>query len=438
MALNPKLLVADDNGNIRDMPHLLMLCSQNGAWRLPEPDELEPLPEESELFMLPGRKATGRNISTGADVITNQMAVAAFAAPGHTVSAHPAYMEAADAPLLPLFAYAAVGFAKNKFWICARKVDTDQRQQFKKIKHSQIEKSARQLLNEYPQNRLVSHIINNCVRKYDCPAARNFALGRYEAPLPTSNACNARCLACISSQADDSPVKVTPQCRMNFIPAASEIVEVMLIHEKRETNVPIYSFGQGCEGDPLINADLLAESIYIFRNRYNGKGTINCNTNASNPKAVKMLCEAGLTSLRASINSARPKLYEAYYRPLNYTFADVEKSLHTARKFNIFISLNLLYFPGITDTMEELEALAGLCKNAGVSMIQWRNLNIDPLWFLKTLKKDCHQIMAKTSRCIGLQNFMHLLRKKCPWLRYGYFNPFVGEKAVLSAPQSSA
>ena len=35
---------------------------------------------------------------------------------------------------------------------------------------------------------------------------------------------------------------------------------------------------------------------------------------------------------------------------------------------------------------------------------------------------------------MGLTQFMKRLKKLCPWLRYGYFNPYLGEKAAVSAP----
>lgn len=35
---------------------------------------------------------------------------------------------------------------------------------------------------------------------------------------------------------------------------------------------------------------------------------------------------------------------------------------------------------------------------------------------------------------MGLTSFMKRLKKLCPWLRYGYFNPYLGEKAELIAP----
>ncbi|MFC1817352.1 radical SAM protein, partial [Thermodesulfobacteriota bacterium] len=50
-----------------------------------------------------------------------------------------------------------------------------------------------------PGNRLREHL-ENCALTYGCPAAKNFFLGRYEAPLPTSRSCNAGCLGCISLQ----------------------------------------------------------------------------------------------------------------------------------------------------------------------------------------------------------------------------------------------
>lgn len=427
MSQIPHLLTADEHGNIIEDTGLLMLCNRAGKWSPPRLDDLTPLPPESELFLLPGRRAAG--LERGKIHISHNLAVAAFAAPGYTIGAHPAYVEDADAPVLPLFAYGAVGYAKGRYWINATRVDRDPRQRFERIRPGRIEKEAATLLNKYRRNRLVRHIINNCVRRYGCPAARNFALGRYEAPLPTSRACNARCVGCISLAAADSPLGSTPQCRLDFTPAPEEIAEVMAIHAAREKRSPIYSFGQGCEGDPLMNKDLLCESIRIFRS-HKGPGTINCNTNASDPEAVAALGRAGLTSMRVSLNSAQPRIYEAYYRPRNYSFEEVRESIRTARRLGIHTSLNLLYFPGLTDSIAEIEALAQLCRQ-GVSMIQMRNLNIDPLWYLRQLDGVYGEQKKKT---VSLREFMQALKNQCPWLAFAYFNPYLGEKARIDAP----
>ena len=442
--LEPHLVMADQSGNIYDDPQLLMVCRRGAQWGLPRPDELMPLPEESELFLLPGRRAVGLNPESGETEVLDQLAVAAFAAPAHTLSAHPAYESETDAPLLPLFAYGAVGFAHGRFYVCARKVDQDPRQRFQRIPRGRIEQNVRRLLREHPDNRLIRHILDNCVLRYDCPAARNFALGRYEAPLPTSRACNARCVGCISAQDKDSPVAVTPQCRLAFTPEAAEIVEVMRLHQSRETATPIYSFGQGCEGDPLTNAGLLVESVRLFRTG-GGRGTVNCNTNASNPGAVARLAEAGLTSMRVSCNSAREALYQRYYRPADYSFADVRASIREARQRGIFVSLNLLFFPGVTDTEEELEALARLVGENGVSMIQWRNLNIDPEWYFRLMSgregstsPAVPDATLDTAPRMRLTVKMKRLKTLSPWLRYGYFNPYLGDRAEITAPLPGA
>ncbi len=421
------LVVADDDGNIYDEPELLMVVRRGAEWGTPRPDELTLLPGESELFLLPGRRAVGLDPETGETVEHAGLAVAAFAAPGYTLSAHPAYVSEEGAAMLPLFAYGAVGFDGERFWICAKKVDEDPRQQFRQVPKGAIAKNVRRLLATYPKNRLIGHILNDCVLRYDCPAARNFALGRYEAPLPSSRVCNARCIGCISEQEDGSPIGVTPQCRLTFTPTPEEIVEVMSLHASRETRVPVCSFGQGCEGDPLMNPDLLCEATRRFREQ-GGPGTVNCNSNASRPEAVARLCEAGLTSLRVSLNSARPEVYARYYRPVNYHFDDVTASMAEARRRGVWVSLNLLFFPGVSDTEAELEALSRLVGENGVSMIQWRNLNIDPEYYLRLLEG------IDMGPSMGLRVFMKRLRRACPWLRYGYFNPYLGDRAELAAP----
>lgn len=140
-----------------------MVCRRGGQWGIPRPDEMLVLPPGSDLFLLPGRRAAGLDPRSGRITCLPESAVAAFVAPGHTFSAHPAYKSDAKAPLLPLFAYGAVGFAGGRFYVCARRVDTDQRQQFQHIPPARIEQNARRLLRAYPGNRLISHILNNCV-----------------------------------------------------------------------------------------------------------------------------------------------------------------------------------------------------------------------------------------------------------------------------------
>ena len=419
--LRPRLVVADSRNQILDHPDLLMLCRQGSQWALPRPDELMPLPEESELLLLPSRRAAGLDPETGEVAVLEDLAVAAFAAPAHTITAHPAYVTDKGAPVLPLFAYGAVGFARGRFYVCAKKVDEDMRQVFSGIARERLEQRAKALMRRYPDNRLMQHLMAKCALRYACPAARNLALGRYEAPLPVARVCNARCVGCISQQEEGSRICATPQNRMNFTPTAEELLEVMFHHAKEEKR-PVFSFGQGCEGEPLTQAALLIEVVRRFR-AAGGCGTVNLNTNASLPDAVAALAEAGLDSLRVSMNSAREECYALYYRPQGYTLTQVRDSMARARAAGVFVSVNLLYFPGVSDTEEEIAALVELIQTYRVNFLQLRNLNIDPELYMHLLEP------VAFGPSVGFGNFRKRLRRACPWLGFGYFNPYVGDGA---------
>ncbi|MDR2124670.1 MAG: radical SAM protein [Desulfovibrio sp.] len=415
----PRLVGATENGEIYDHPDLLMVCRRGDETALPGPEELMPLPEESELFLLPGRRALGLDPARGALSETEDLAVAAFPAPGHTLTAHPEYARDADAPVLPLFAYGAVGFASGRLYVCARKVDDDPRQVFRGVDTEVLRRKALDLQNRYPRNRLLRRLTAVCALTYNCPAARNLCLGRYEAPLPVSDSCNARCVGCISLQEGGESGCSAPQKRMTFTPDAGEIVEVMLHHASAETKAPIYSFGQGCEGEPLLRSALIADAVRTFRAR-GGRGTVNVNSNASLPDAVEEAAEAGITSLRVSLNSADPEAYARYYRPCGYGFGDVRAGIGRAKAAGLFVSLNLLFFPGFSDTEAEYAALADLVRAERVDMLQLRNLNIDPDVY--------HELMGNAGRgpAMGFPAYRKRLKKECPGLRIGYFNPFLG------------
>jgi len=374
-----------------------------------------PLPEESEFFLLPGRGALGFDPETGQVEEMEELAVAVFASPAHTLSALSAYTTRPGAPTLPLFAYGAVGFAEGRFWICAKKVDQDRRQVFAGIARARIETGARKLLTEMPNNRLVRHL-TGCALTYGCPAAKNLALGRFEAPLPTSRVCNARCVGCISLQAEDSGFPST-QNRITFTPTEREIADVMRRHQGKEKR-PIYSFGQGCEGEPLTEAELIEKSVAGFR-KGGGRGTVNINTNASRPEVMPALAKAGVDSIRVSLNSARKGPYETYYRPNGYQFEDVVQTIHAAKRCGMFVSLNLLYFPGITDGEKEFDALAQMITATKLDYVQMRNMNLDPELVLSLMSE--HDF----GPCMGLANFLKRLKKTCPWIEFGYFNPYL-------------
>ncbi len=392
-----------------------MLVRRGNELALPRPEEMMPLPESSDLFLLPDRKALGLDPETGRVEVMDGLALAGFASPGHTLCATAAFAREEAAPRLPLYAYGAVGYFRDRFWISAMQVDKDQRQNFSGFDDKTITRKARELLARYPRNRLISHLAG-CALNYCCPAARNLALGRFEAPLPTARECNAACIGCISYQPGDSGIQAT-QARIDFTPSPAEIKEVMLEHCRKEKR-PILSFGQGCEGEPLTRARKIIQVVQQVRQAVPA-ATINMNTNASLPEFIAPLARAGMDSIRVSLNSAEPEFYSSYYRPRGYSFQDVVSSISEARKHSMFISLNLLYFPGISDTESQLELLTGLVQDHRIDFIQMRNMNLDPDIYLE-LAGD-----RAMGPGMGLKNFLSRLKKECPWINFGYFNPYV-------------
>ena len=239
-------------------------------------------------------------------------------------------------------------------------------------------------------------------------------MGRWECPIPSSPACNANCVGCISFQPEEETI-VSTQDRLTFKPTAEEIVEFTVPHLETAP-YPIVSFGQGCEGEPLLMWKTLRDSIIEIR-KHTQKGSININTNGSDPIAVRALCEVGLNSIRVSTNSARRELYLPYYRPNNYQFEDIIESLKVVREFNGWTSINYFVFPGLTDSVEEYEALRKLIIDTDLCMIQWRNFNIDPDWYLGKVG------VYQTGEILGVKQLMSLLKEEFPRLKFGYFNP---------------
>jgi len=412
---SPFLLYSDGKGNIFE-DNTLFATGRSGwdVYPVPEEDWIE-LPKGGNLYELPGRRGIGIDVKTGEMRLCEKgWAVAAFIPPAHTGLFLAAYETAPDAPTLPLFCYTAAGWAEGKFVVPAVRIESDIRQECVGYDDRIIETGVSKMLESFPHNRLVKHLADNCCNTYHCPAARNYFMGRWECPIPASPACNANCVGCISLQPDEEPI-VSTQDRLTFRPSPEEIVEYTVPHLE-SAPYPIVSFGQGCEGEPLLVWETMRDAILEIR-KHTDKGSINVNTNGSKPDAVKALCEAGLNSIRVSTNSARREVYMPYYRPNNYDFEDIIESLKIMRSYGGWTSINYFVFPGMTDSVEEYEALRKLIRETDLCMIQWRNFNIDPDWYLGKIG------VTDTGECMGVKQLMELIREEFPHLKFGYYNP---------------
>ncbi len=417
----PKLLYADAKGNIFDHPYLTMAGMSANETVLPEAVELIPLPDDSRLFTIPDTPPVAWDAKKRAFVTVDTVregkrdvrvqAVSAFMAPGYVRTLLPACDYRKKKVHLPLWSYTAVGWDEEaeRFVVAASRVDTNENWLPRNYDDRKLDPLVRKMLRELPDNRLLEQLAR-CAVDYHCFAAKNLFFRRWEAPLPVSPACNSRCLGCISLQPSDCcPANHE---RIKFVPTPEEIVELALPH-LNEAPEPIVSFGQGCEGDPILQADTVAAATRLLKGA-TSRGTVNFNSNGSFPDRVRLLCDAGMDSMRFSMNSVQEEFYNRYYRPVGYTFSDVLASVRLAKERGLFTMINYLVSPGLSDSETEVEALLRFIGETGVDMIQMRNLSIDPDFYNKR--------MGVAGRGVGMYRMLARVKKEFPRIQYGYFN----------------
>lgn len=416
----PYMLYADKDGQIYDHPYFRMAAFSGSAPSVLKKEDLIPMPEFSKLFFIPECPPVGIDPSTGEYRTVSQVeidgsiidcyAVAAFLEPGLVRSHLPAVDYSPKSYVLPMWAYTAVGFKDERYWAAGFRIEYNHKWDPRNYDDRELVPAIQKYKKEHGSGPLVEHLIN-CATVNHCFAAKNLFLKRWEAPLPVSQACNAACLGCLSLQPEHSCE--ASQKRISFRPSKKEIVSLAVEHLKTAPE-PIVSFGQGCEGEPLTEHELIADSIKEIR-RQTGKGTINLNTNGSWPERIRELARSGLDSIRISLNSARAEFYQAYYCPGNYDFTDVVSSISMSREMGLYTMINYLVFPGITDQEEEIEALRHLIKEKGVNFIHLKNLDIDPQFYMEKMP-------ASSSSAVGMKEMVALLDEEFSDLELGYFN----------------
>lgn len=413
------LAYSDDSGNVYDFDGLEPTFRSGQRFVPVDESELIPLPYGSYLFTLPDRFPVSysnnefiavKKTPDGEDL----NAVSSFLASGYLRTYLPAYKKKKkNAVILPLWAYAGVVVNKNRFFVPAMRIDDDPRSDPAiHENHGEFKKAVKKVKSAYPDNRLVNQL-SICSTEYNCLCARNFFLSRYECPVPTSPACNADCLGCFSYQ-DESSGFCQSQFRLDFAPSPEEISEV-IVHHFKNVEYGVASFGQGCEGEPLLRAKDLAKAVSMVREKTTA-GTVNLNSNGSRPDGVAEMIDAGLDSLRVSMNSPTERYYTSYHRPVNYSYSDVLRTIDVALSRGIFVSVNLFFMPGFTDSVSEVESLFRFLEKFPVNMIQTRNMNIDPDYFFD-------RIGFADEDAVGVRNLVAMIREKFPQIRLGYYNP---------------
>ncbi|MBU1702689.1 MAG: radical SAM protein [Candidatus Eisenbacteria bacterium] len=421
----PDLVVSDPEGRTFEVPEFAVAGRAGLFYAVPEASDFIDQPEGSDLFALPDRDPVGFDRRTGQAVRLTKIqgqpvrATASFMAPAHTATWWSAFEKQPHAKILPMFAYTALGWLRGRFVSAGVRIDSDIRQDHRQFPcDDEMEKRGRKIIEARGENNLIRHVVANCALTYRCPAARNYVMGRWEAPLPISPGCNAECVGCISEPPQEQEIPPT-QPRLRFLPTVEEIVDLAVPHLET-AELPVVSFGQGCEGEPLLRSDTIDAAIRLIRKRTQ-RGVINLNTNAGLPLEVERLAKTGLDSIRISLNSARKGAYERYYRPKTYTFEDVITSGLKMRAAGKWISLNYFIFPGFTDDPEETAAFLDLCRRIRPNLIQMRNLNMDPDLYASVV--EMRTGIDTDGAPIGIRRWMAKIQKELPGLRFGYFNP---------------
>lgn len=163
------------------------------------------------------------------------------------------------------------------------------------------------------------------------------------------------------------------------------------------------------------------------------------------PEVVAKLRESGLDSLRVEVNSVRPSYFNRYVR-YNYapiverinkaqeermnrmklgqtvdeqesqiseeeiepedafykaketlkimkvlTLSSSSKSLYSQIEFYVqemggFTSIKYMILPGLNDERQEVKELGKFIEETRIDMVQWRNIAIDPEYYLTTIK----------------------------------------------------
>jgi len=408
------LALSNKSGDLFEEPKL-MPTGRLGRDVVPmNDDDFIPIPPGSSLSMMIDRIALGRDKKKRIVEVKkigkeSMLPVATIIPPGYTRTHLPAYKRKKKARILPFFAYTATAIKGENIYCAAIKIHDDIRWDPMQYNSLDLPGKIKRKLKNHKNNRLLKHL-SNCSIEYKCFTAQNIFYERWEGGIPVSPLCNARCGGCISENRIAGVP--SPQDRIKFIPTVEEIVEIAVPH--LETKGGIISFGQGCEGEPLLKGKIIASAIREIRNKTD-KGTININTNASLPDIMDELFDAGLDSMRVSLNSVIEERYRKYFNPKGYEFGDVIESIKRGKEKGIFISLNYLFLPGINDREEEREVFFRFLEEHKIDMIQIRNFNIDPDYYFKIMDQP-------GGKSIGVKKYLDEIKNQFPGIKLGNFS----------------
>ena len=347
-------------------------------------DRALPLPPDAQLVPLADRAAIGIDRRGQPRPLgPARWALAAVLGPGYLRTHVPACDAATDvAPLEPL-PYAAVAADQaGEIVVGAVAIGAPvQGSASSRISGDELATRITERLRNEPSNRLLRQLVR-CAREYECQAARNAFLGRGECALPLGAPSNDHPGPSVALRRRDERAPIEPTA----MPAtAAEAAAVANAHFRAGgTSV---SFGQACEGDPLLLVRTIADAAALITRP--GGTEIVLRTNGSSAAALARAADAGIDRVVVALTSAHGPTYERVHGPIGHRWTDVRASLRDAAGRKLALTIELLTLPGLTDREAEARELVALLGElpAGTALLPV-DLAADPYALLARLPKD--------------------------------------------------
>ena len=342
-----------------------------------------PLPPEAQLVPLADRAAIGIDRRGQPRPLgPARWALAAVLGPGYLRTHLPACDPATDvAPLDPL-PYAAVAADQaGEIVVAAIAVGAPaQGSAFARVADDDLASRITDRLRSEPSNRLLRQLAR-CAREYECQAARNAFLGRGECALPLGAPANDQAGPSVALRRRDerAPTELTA------MPATAADAAAVANAHFRSGGTSV-SFGQACEGDPLVLVRTVADAAALITRP--GGTEIVLRTNGSSVAALARAADAGIDRVVVALASAHGPTYERVHGPIGHRWTDVRASLREAASRKLALTIELLSLPGLTDREAEVRALVALLGElaAGTALLPV-DLAADPYALLARLPK---------------------------------------------------
>ena len=351
----------------------------------------------------------GRHPLTTIGPIAGRTALAVALPAGYTRLLVPAYATQRDAPALPLFGYTFACAVDDRLLVAAMKTDESDDWKPRRFKRGELEGADRAAART--RGRATA-----CSSRSRSARASTAALPRRTF---FSNAAKRRCRSPRSampaaSAASRSRTR-TPAYRRRKRASSTR----SRLRSSRRWRFTIWSASKS--GIVSFRTRVRGRAAAALghdrprdraHSRRRGNGTINSNTNGSQPHRLARCIDAGLQAVRISLNSFRPQRLRGLLPSAGIRLEDVFESIRSGGRTRARVSLNLLTHPGVTDDVEEIEAMEAFLREAPVAMIQTRTLNIDPALYFETVGRPraplgMRRAIAAMRAVTRIGNFTH-------------------------------